>query len=123
MGVTKKISWNRRLGGIGESTIESRLKYFSIPMKPEPEHDVGVDFHCELIENGSPSSKFFLVQAKGTQHFDDKWGQSFDIPTIHFWLSRPFPLYIIVYDDGAKNCYWISIEEQRNKLLEKNSTQ
>jgi len=119
MRTGKRIPWSRRLGGIGESAIESRLKYFSNPMRPEPEHDIGIDFYCELIEDGSPSLKFFLVQAKGTQHFDNKWGRSFDKRTIHFWLNQPFPLYIIVYDDTEKNCYWMSVEEQRNKILER----
>jgi hypothetical protein len=119
MRTGKKIAWSRRLGGIGESAIESRLKYFSNPMKPEPEHDVGIDFYCELIEDGSPSLKFFLIQAKGTQHFDNKWGRSFDRRTIHFWLSQPFPLYVIVYDDIDKNCYWMSVEEQRDKIIKR----
>jgi hypothetical protein len=119
MRTGRRIPWSKRLGGIGESAIESRLKYFSNPMKPEPEHDVGIDFFCELSENGSPSSKFFLVQAKGTQHFDNRWGRSFDKETIYFWLSQLFPVYIIVFDDGDKNCYWMSIEEQRGSLMER----
>jgi len=119
MKTGRKIPWSRRLGGIGESAIESRLKYFSNPMKPEPEYDVGIDFYCELIENGSPSLKFFLVQAKGTQHFDSRWGRSIDKETIQFWLNQPFPVYIIVYDDTDKNCYWMSIEKQRSKIIER----
>jgi hypothetical protein len=120
MRTYRKIPWSQRLGSIGESVIESRLKYFSNPMKPN--YDVGIDFFCELLENGSPSLKFFLVQAKGSQHFDDKWGRSFDRQTIYFWLSQPFPLYIIVYDEVDKNCYWMSIEEQRNSLMRRLKT-
>lgn len=119
MRTGKEISWNRRLGGIGESAIKTRLKYFSNPMKPEPEHDVGIDFYCELNEEGSFSSKFFLVQAKGTEHFDEKWGRSFDKATIQFWLSLPSPVYIIVYDNVSKDCYWMSVEDKRNSLIAK----
>lgn len=91
-------------------------------MKPQPPYGVGIDFWCELCENGLLSATLFFVQAKGTQHFDDKWGRSFDRETIQFWLSRPFPVYIIVYDDVSKECYWMSIEEQRNKIIERMSS-
>lgn len=113
----RKIPWNKQLGEIGESTIKSYLAYFSDPMKPT--FDVGIDFVCELIENGSPLGVFFLVQAKGTQHFDEKWGRSFDRETIAFWLSQQFPVYVIVYDEVGKNCYWMSVEEQRQSLIER----
>lgn len=119
MGTGRTISWNRRLGGIGESAIIQRLKYLSNPMKPEPEHDVGIDFFCGLNEEGSFSSKLFLVQAKGTEHFDEKWGRSFDKETIQFWLSQFSPVYIIVFDDVSKDCYWMSVEEKRDSLTEK----
>jgi tetratricopeptide (TPR) repeat protein len=117
MASERKIPWSKQLGEIGESAIKSYLAYFSNPMKPT--FDVGIDFFCEMIEEGSPSLKFFLVQAKGTQHFDEKWGRSFEKEIIDFWLKQPFPVYIIVYDEANKNCYWMSIEEHRENLMEK----
>jgi hypothetical protein len=112
------ISWNRRLGGIGESAIETRLKYFSQPLKALPEHDEGIDFYCILGGEGSLSSRLFLVQAKATEHFDSRWGRSFDKETIQFWLSQLCPVYIVVYDEISKNCYWFSVEEKRDTLTE-----
>jgi len=112
------ISWNRRLGGIGESAIETRLKYFSQPLKTLPEHDEGIDFYCVLGGDGSLSSRLFLVQAKATEYFDISWGRSFDKETVQFWLSQLCPVYVIVYDEVGKNCYWISIEEKRDVLAE-----
>lgn len=117
MTFERKIPWSQQLGEIGESAITSVLAHFSNPMKPT--FDVGIDFWCELIEDGYPSHKFFLVQAKGTQHFDEKWGRSFDKDVIFSWLRQPFPLYIIVYDDVSKDCYWMSIEENRKNLIER----
>lgn len=110
------ISWNRRLGGIGESAIETRLKYFSQPLKALSEHDEGIDFYCILGGEGLLSSRLFLVQAKATEHFDLSWGRSFDKETIQFWLSQLCPVYIIVYDEIGKNCYWFSVEDKRNIL-------
>jgi hypothetical protein len=117
MAPERKIPWTQQLGEIGESTIKSYLAYFSNPMKPA--FDIGIDFFCEMSEDGAPSGVFFLVQAKGTQHFDEKWGRSFDKDTIVSWLSQQFPAYVIVYDEVNKNCYWISIEEHRKSLIER----
>ena len=113
----RRIPWNRRLGKIGELAIEKRLSYFSNPMKPT--FDIGIDFWCELTEGNASSPRIFLVQAKGTEHFDEKWGRSFYKETIDFWLNQFYPVYIIVYDEKDKNCYWMSIEEHRKNLTEK----
>lgn len=93
------------------------LLYFSDPHRPT--FDVGIDFFCELAEKSVRLPKFFCVQAKGTQHFDNKWGRSFDKTIVDFWLSQAYPVYIVIYDENAKKCYWMSIEEQRKSLIEK----
>lgn len=111
-----KVSWNTRLGGIGESEIKKRLLYFSNPTKYEL--DPGIDFYCELLEEDSPSIPFY-IQAKGTEHFDDKWGQSIKKSTITYWLQQKFPVFLVVYDKNGKNCYWMSIEDYRYSLFEK----
>lgn len=111
------IPWNQRLGMIGEKVIESRLAYFSSPMRPPI--DVGIDYHCHLENNTPP---YFLVQAKGTQHFDEKWGRSLDRGTIEFWLSQQYPVYLIIYDEKEKKCYWLSIEQRRKELIDKLKT-
>ena len=111
-----KVPWETILGDIGEAEIKSRLAYFSIPTKYD--RDVGIDYYCELLEDGSPSTPFY-IQAKGTEHFDDNWGQSVKKSTIRYWLQQPFPVFLVVYDENNGKCYWMSIENYRYILLEK----
>jgi hypothetical protein len=110
-----KVPWTTRLGTIGEAQVKARLAYFSIATKYET--DPGIDFYCELLENDSPSFPFF-VQAKGTEHFDANWGQSIPKPTLVYWLHQPAPVFLMVYDEVKKLCYWMSIEELRYRLIE-----
>ncbi len=111
-----KVPWETRLGKIGEAEIERRLASFSIPQKYDM--DVGIDFYCELLKDSIPSTPFY-VQAKGTEHFDEKWGQRVKKSTIKYWLQQVFPVFLIVYDTNTDNCYWTSIEDLRYSLLEK----
>jgi len=112
------IPWSRRLGGIGESAIETRLKYFSTPLKTQPEHDEGIDFYCVLEGDRSLPSRLFLIQAKGTSYFDKAWSRSFDKRIVQLWLNQLCPVYLVAYDEVGKQCYWMSIEENRDKLTE-----
>jgi len=111
-----QIPWEKRLGTIGESAIKSRLAYFSNPTKYE--EDAGIDFYCELIEDDSPSIPFY-VQAKGTGHFDSSWGRGIPKSTLVYWLKQQHPVFLIVYDDEGKTCYWMSIEDHRYSLIPK----
>lgn len=111
-----KVHWNTRLGTVGESEVKTRLAYFSIPTKYET--DLGLDFYCELIEGDSPSIPFY-VQAKGTEHFDDSWGSGIPKSTITYWLQQQSPVFLVVYDENAATCYWMSIEDHRYSLIEK----
>lgn len=111
-----KVPWETRLGDVGEAEIRSRLSYFSTATKYS--RDVGIDFYCELLEDGSPSTPFY-VQAKGTDHFDDNWGAGIKKSTIRYWLQQPFPVFLVVYDENTKICYWMSIEDYRYDLIEK----
>ena len=114
-----KVTWETRLGSIAESEIESRLKYFSLPVKYNL--DVGIDFYCELIKNETPSTPFY-VQAKGNEHFDDNWGQGIKKSTIVYWLNQPFPVFLVAYDEHERECYWMSIEDSRYPLLQRFET-
>lgn len=111
------IQARRKTGEIAELEIKKRLSSFSNPMKPT--YDVGIDYYCDLLEDGSPSSKFFLVQAKGTQKFGEKWGRSIEKRVVGFWLAQVSPVYLVVYDVESDNCYWMSIHRQRRSLIEK----
>jgi hypothetical protein len=116
MTMQPTVPWTTRLGTVGESEVRTRLAYFSNPTKYET--DLGIDFYCELLENDSPSLPFY-VQAKGTEHFDDKWGQSILKSTLVYWLQQPFPVFLLVYDEPRRVCYWMSIERQRYYLIER----
>ena len=107
-----------REGFSAESLIEGRLVLFSNPAKPKP--DEGVDFVCELSKEHSPLlARFFGVQAKGTKRFKDSWSDRFSKKTVEKWLRLPFPVFIIVYDDYTRNCYWFSVIHNIDNLLEK----
>jgi tetratricopeptide (TPR) repeat protein len=109
-------SWEKRLGKASEHQIQSRLDYFSHTQKLE--NDVGIDFYCELIENKTPTHEFY-VQAKGTEHFDENWRAIIKKSTIVYWLQKPNPVFLIVYDEPNDSCYWMSIEDYRFELIDK----
>ncbi len=115
MSIDDLFPWEKRLGNIGESAIKKCLSYFSTANKIDD--DVGLDYYCELLE--SPPSHEFCVQAKGTQHFDEKWGASVKKSTLVYWLWKPNPVYLIVYDEPQDACYWMPIEDHRYEFLTK----
>ncbi len=115
-----QVPWKNLLGAVGEDAVQAHLKYFSISSKYDV--DAGIDFYCELIENNSPSIPFY-VQAKAVEHFDKTWGRSISKSTIKYWLNQQHPVFLIIYDDETKNCYWMSIEDRRQDFIKKiNST-
>lgn len=111
-----QIPWETRLGTVGESAIKSRLGYFLNPTKYE--EDAGIDFYCELIEDDSPSIPFY-VQAKGAGYFDNSWGSGIPKSTIIYWLQQQHPVFLIVYEDETRTCYWMPIEDYRYSLIHK----
>jgi hypothetical protein len=66
-----------------------------------------------------PSGMYFFVQAKGTQHFDEHWGRSIEKKTIVYWVDQPFPVFLVVYDEVKRECYWMSILEHFNNVWNK----
>lgn len=115
MTTKPRVPWTTRLGTIGEAQVKARLAYFSIPTKYET--DPGIDFYCELLENDSPSLPFY-IQVKGTEHFDDNWGQSIPKSTLVYWLQQPAPVFLLVYDEPRGVCHWMSVEQLRYRLIE-----
>jgi hypothetical protein len=111
-----KVTWETRLSDISEAEITGLLSYFSTVTKYR--RDVGIDFYCELLENDSPSVPFY-IQAKGTEHFDGSWGAGVRKSTILYWLQQPSPVFLVVYDEKGGNCYWMSIEDLRDSLIQK----
>ena len=108
------VPWNTRIGDVGESEIEARLRRVSTATKIV--RDVGIDFYCDLLINEKPILPFY-VQAKSSQHWDDKQGRSIDKGTLLYWLNRPYPVYIFFYDEDEDICYWYSVEQFRYNLI------
>ena len=110
------VPWESLLGKASEHQIQHRLDYFSHTQKLE--NDIGIDFYCTLIENNLPVYEFY-VQAKGTEHFSDRWSARVKKSTVNYWLEKPNPVFLVVYDEPNKKCYWMSIERSRYELIEK----
>lgn len=84
-----------------------------------PEHDLGIDYFCELIENNALTGKYFCVQAKETKRFDKYWRRSIKKETVSLWLNQRYPVFLIIYERSSRNCYWTSIQDIRQFLIDK----
>lgn len=113
------ITESQRRGGIGESFIEARLKSFAQVFRPLPLLEYAIDFYCRLLQNGKPSNKTFWVEAKSTSHFGNYWRESVEKETVVFWLNQVSPVFIIVYEESSDNCYWLSVEDNRQNWISK----
>ncbi|HML03611.1 MAG TPA: DUF4365 domain-containing protein [Candidatus Bathyarchaeia archaeon] len=113
-----------RLGRSGQLEIASILSSFA--NYAQPEYDVGIDFFCELLDDGCPSGIFFWVQAKTSDKFEESWSEYIDKETVRLWLEQPFPVYIIVCEKASGSFYWASVEDNRENwqsmLLTKSKT-
>ena len=77
--------------------------------------EYAVDFYCRLYQNGKPSNKIFGVEAKSTDIFKDYYSESIKKELVQFWLTQPFPVYVVVYEESSDNCYWTSVEDNREE--------
>jgi hypothetical protein len=111
------ISKNQKQGSIGESLIEAKLKRFSHVSRPVNLLDYTIDFFCALYDGNKPSNIHFNVQAKTGKSIEKQWKESIDREKVQFWLEQAFPVYIIEVDEDTEKCYWLSVEENREKWL------
>lgn len=114
MKIGPEITEKSILARQAESEIKRRLDTFSIVNKVQT--DIGIDFHCELIENRRPSQHFF-VQAKGVSSFGRDWNGSIKKSTVMYWLQQMAPVFLIVWEKANDSCFWLSIENNRFYLL------
>ena len=110
-----KIPSFKIVGQSGQLEVAAFLSNFANVMSPV--YDVGLDFYCELLEHGSPSGKFFSIQAKTTGQFDEKWEEPIGKKTIMLWLSQPSPVFIILLEKSTGTFFWVSVEENRHFWL------
>ena len=92
MSQNVKLPWETRLGKVGEAEIQKRLSYFANVTKITT--DLGIDFYFELLVDDSPSLPFH-VQAKGTEHFDDSWGQNIKKQPYNIGFNKVFPFSLL----------------------------
>lgn len=119
MKAGRGISDNQRMGSVGESFIEGILKNFSQVLRPSILQDYALDFFCKLYDGRTPSNEGFYIQAKTTKSLGSVWKQSIPRHIIEFWLAQVYPAYVIVYDESTKNCFWISVEDNREEWISK----
>jgi hypothetical protein len=112
-----RITNGQKRGRKGEHAIENCLSSFCNIYYPE--FDVGIDYFCELIEKGRLSGRYFCVQAKSTREFKNYWKGSIKKETLALWLNHKFPIFLIVYEQMSRNCYWASIQDMRQFLSNK----
>jgi tetratricopeptide (TPR) repeat protein len=115
----KGITEGQRRAGSGESYVEARLKSFAQVSRPAHLFEYAIDFYCRLLQYGKPSNNIFGVEVKSTNQFNNLYSESIDKETVKFWLTQPFPVFVVVYEDSSDNCYWISVEDNRTKWLSK----
>ena len=111
----KKIPEFWRTGKAGEYHVASLLSSFANMMTPH--YDVGIDFYCELLESNSSSGLIFLIQVKSTKKFKSSWSKNIEKETINFWISQPFPVFIILFEETSQKCFWMSVEDHRNEWM------
>jgi len=117
----KGITKGQCRGASGELYVGARLESFAQVSRALPLLEYAIDFYCRLFQNGKPSNKIFGVEVKSTNIFKNYYRKSIEIDIIKFWLTQPFPVYVVVYEESSDKCYWISVEDNReewtNKLL------
>jgi hypothetical protein len=107
----------RTRGTSGQLEIKALLSRFSNPM--DPAYDLGLDFHCEFLENKKASGIFFWVQAKATEKFTDCWREYIKKDTIVLWLKQQSPVFVLLLETTSDHCYWLSVEDKRDEWLKK----
>jgi hypothetical protein len=93
------------------------LESFAQVSRPLPLLEYAVDFYCRLLQRDKPSNKIFGVEVKSTGIFKDYYSESIQKEIIGFWLTQPFPVYVVVYEESSNNCYWMSVEDSREEWM------
>jgi len=119
MSEDKGITEGQRRAGSGESYVEARLKSFAQVLRPVHLFEYAIDFYCRLLQSGKPSNSIFGVEVKSTNHFNDRYSESIDKEILRFWLTQPFPVFVVVYEESSDSCYWISAEDNREEWVAK----
>lgn len=112
------------LGKTTEKRLESVLNQVANVTAVPRESDLGIDFHCEVIDQkGHPTGQTFSVQCKGSEipHSPDNTEISVQIKvsTINYWLQQKSPVFLIYGDSNSKVFYWTATHHQILNNLDK----
>lgn len=115
MSEEKGITESQRRAGRGELTVEAHLVSFAQVIRSIPLFEYAIDLYCRLLQGGKPSNKIFGVEVKSTKHFNNRYTESIDKEILRFWLTQPFPVFVVVFEESSDCCYWISAEDNRGE--------
>ncbi len=99
----------KMFGESGQDEVASILRSFANCSKIF--YDLGIDFFCELLDEGHPTGDLFYVQAKTTEKFMECWSEYIEKETVRFWLDQQFPVYVIVCEKSRGAFYWAYVED------------
>jgi hypothetical protein len=115
----KGISENQKQGSVGESLVEAKLKRFAQVSHPANLLDYTIDFFCALYDGNKPSNVRFNIQVKTGRSIGEYWSEPIEREKVEFWLEQAFPVYIILADEETEECYWLSVEDNREKWIKR----
>jgi len=99
---------------------------FSNVIPVPQQRDLGIDFICEVKQEGYPTGKFFNLQCKGTGEVQTEGNRiqvSIRVETINYWLLQENPTFLIVVDCKNFAFYWSFPETFLDSLNKDWSTQ
>jgi hypothetical protein len=99
----------QRIGVSAADLLNSVFTNFCNVTPVPQDRDMGIDFICELIQEGYPTGKLFNVQCKGTEESElkgDSIRVSIAVTTLNYWLIQPNPTFLVVVDRQNYNFYW-----------------
>ncbi len=79
--------------------------------RSQPEHDMGIDAHAEVVENGRASGRLLGLQIKAGESYlsetqDDSYVFRPSSDHVSYWIQHALPVLICLCDLETKRVYW-----------------
>lgn len=117
-----KITGAQQIGQAAADIFSAVFAQFCNVVPVPQEHDLGIDFICEIIHRGHPTGKHFNVQCKGKEAINigsDTVQVAIKVETLNYWLLQGNPTFLIVVDCQSYLFYWSFPEAFLNELKNK----
>ena len=104
----------QKLGVSAADVLSAVLTNFCNVIPVHQERDFGIDFICEIFQDGHPTGKWFNVQSKGAEEVKIKSNTikiNIKVRTLNYWLLQENPTFIIVVNRQDNTFYWSFPEE------------